>query len=139
MLRREMEQEVLQVARQSGVGVVAFSALAQGLLTQKYLNGVPEESRAARTWSASQREGIGTVRGKLQQLNAVAQGRGQTLPQMAIAWTLRFPDVTTALVGASDIDQLETRRRSEPPLQPRKSGASTRSYTVAQRRKRDCR
>ncbi len=107
MFRREMEQEVLQVARQSGVGVVAFSALAQGLLTPKYLDGVPEESRAVRRWSAPQRERIGTVREKIRQLNQVAQTRGQTLPQMAIAWTLRFPDVTSALVGASDIDQLE--------------------------------
>ena len=107
MLRREMEQEVLQVARQSGLGVIAFSALGQGLLTSRYLDGVPEESRAARRWSVPQRERIGTVREKIRQLNQVAQARGQTLSQMAIAWTLRFPDVTSALVGASDIDQLE--------------------------------
>lgn len=107
MLRREMEQEVLQVARQSGVGIVAFSALAQGLLTSKYINGVPEGSRAAKTWSAPQREGIATVRDRIRLLNEIAKARDQTLPQMAIAWTLRFADVTTALVGASDIDQLE--------------------------------
>lgn len=107
MLRREMEQGILQVARQSGVGLVAFSALAQGLLTPKYLSAVPEGSRAARSWSPAQREGISTVREQLRQLNEVAQARGQALPQMAIAWTLRFPEVTTALVGASDIDQLE--------------------------------
>ncbi|MDQ2659497.1 MAG: aldo/keto reductase [Verrucomicrobiota bacterium] len=107
MLRREMEQEVLQVARQSGLGLVAFSALGQGLLTSRYANGVPESSRAGRTWSPAQREGIGTVRERIRQLGEVAQTRGQTLPQMAIAWTLRFPDVTTALIGASDIDQLE--------------------------------
>ena len=107
MFRREIEQETLQVAHQSGVGVIAFSALAQGLLTTKYLDGMPEESRAARRWSPQQRERIATVREKVRQLAAIAQTRGQTLPQMAIAWTLRFPDVTTALIGASDIDQLE--------------------------------
>lgn len=107
MFRRELEQDVLQTAQQSGLGIVAFSALAQGLLTSKYLNEVPEGSRATRTWSAAERETIGAVRGKIRQLDEVAQARGQTLSQMAIAWTLRLPEVTSALVGASDIDQLE--------------------------------
>ena len=61
----------------------------------------------ARAWSPAQREGIASVREKVRQLAEVAKARGQTLPQIAIAWTLRFPDVTTALIGASDIDQLE--------------------------------
>ena len=107
MLRRDMEQELLQVARQSGFGIVAYSALAQGLLSSKYLTGVPEGSRGARAWSPAQREGIASMRERIRQLKQVAEARGQTLPQMAIAWALRFPDVTTALTGASDIDQLE--------------------------------
>lgn len=107
MLRREMEQGILQSARQAGIGLVAFSALAQGLLTSKYLNGVPEGSRAARNWNPAQRDGIETVREQIRQLTDVARARSQSLSQMAIAWTLRFPDVTTALIGASDIDQVE--------------------------------
>ncbi|MDQ6765640.1 MAG: aldo/keto reductase [Verrucomicrobiota bacterium] len=107
MLSREPEQEMLAAARQSGAGVVAYSALAQGLLTSRYLSGVPEGSRAARSWTSAQRDGIGAVRGKLQQLHEIAQARGQTLAQMAIAWTLRFPEVASALTGASDIEHLE--------------------------------
>ncbi|MEO5721540.1 MAG: aldo/keto reductase [Chthoniobacterales bacterium] len=108
ILRRGIEQEALPMARDLGMGVVAFSPLAQGLLSPKYLSGVPEGSRAARTWTAKQKEGLTpALREKLRQLNELAKGRGQTLPQMAIAWTLRAPEVTSALIGASDIDQLE--------------------------------
>ncbi len=108
MLRRSAEQDILPVARDLGVGVVAFSPLAQGLLSGKYQKGIPEGSRAARTWSAPKRDEIvNAVRERVRQLQELAKSRGQTLPQMAIAWTLRQPDVTTALIGASDIDQLE--------------------------------
>lgn len=108
MLRRKMEQDVLPAARETGAGVVAFSALGQGLLSGRYLDGVPEASRVAKTWSAQQREGITpALREKLRQLTEVAKARGQTLSQMAIAWALRLPEVTTALVGASDIEQVE--------------------------------
>jgi len=108
MLRRDVEREILPAARDNGVGVVAYSALGQGMLSAKYLEGVPESSRAAKRWSAPQREGITpALLEKIRQLNDVAQARGQTLPQMAIAWTLRAPEVATALIGASDIDQIE--------------------------------
>ena len=108
ILLRNIEQDVLPLARELGVGVVAFSALAQGVLTNKYLNDVPDGSRAARIWSAPQRERLTPVlREKLRQLNEVSKSRGQTLPQMAIAWALRAPEVTTALIGASEIEQLE--------------------------------
>ena len=108
MLRRDIERELLPAARDNGVGVVAFSALSQGLLSEKYLQGVPESSRATKRWSSAQREAITpAVVEKLRKLNAIAQARGQSLPQMAIAWTLRSPEVTTALIGASDIDQIE--------------------------------
>ena len=108
MLRRDIEREVLPAARESGVGVVAFSALAQGLLSTKYLQGIPESSRATKRWSAPQREAITpALVEKVRKLNDVAQARGQTLPQMAIAWTLRSPEVATALIGASDIDHIE--------------------------------
>ena len=108
MLRRGMEQEILPTARDLGLGVVAFSPLAQGVLSPKYLNGVPEGSRALRTWTAAQREGLTpALRERLRELYELAKKRGQTLPQMALAWTLRVPEVTSALIGASDVDQLE--------------------------------
>lgn len=108
MLRRDAEAELLAAARDAGIGLVAFSALGQGLLSAKYLQGIPEGSRAARRWSARERDAIASAaREKARQLTEVAKGRGQTLPQMAISWTLRRPEVTTALTGASDIDQVE--------------------------------
>jgi L-glyceraldehyde 3-phosphate reductase len=108
MLRRDVEREVLPTARENGVGVVAFSALAQGLLSEKYLAGVPESSRATRRWTPAEREAITpALVDKLRKLNEIAKARGQSLPQMAIAWTLRAPEVASALIGASDIDQIE--------------------------------
>ena len=117
LLRRELENDLLGAARQNGVGVVGFSALAQGLLTTRYLEGVPESSRAARTWTPEQRESITpTLREKIRQLNDLATSRGQSLPQMAIAWTLRNAEVTSALIGASDIDQIEENVRAVEKL-----------------------
>ncbi len=108
LLTRGIENDLLPVAREHGLGVVAFSVLAQGMLSTKYLEEIPEGSRAAKRWSPEQRAKItDTMRTRTRQLNELAQSRGQTLPQMAIAWTLRNPGVTSALVGASDIDQLE--------------------------------
>ena len=108
MLRREIEADLLGSTRDLGIGVIGFSALAHGLLSTKYLEGIPEGSRAMRRWSPAQREDISPqVREKVRQLNELAAARGQTLPQMAIAWTLRRPEVTSALIGASDIDQIE--------------------------------
>src|SRR3954447_4253942 len=107
LFRRDMEQEVLPVARQSGFGIVAYSALAQGVLSPRYFDGIPEGSRAQRRWTPAQRATLDTQREKIRLLNDLAQARGQTLSQMAIAWTLRHQDVVTALTGASDIDQIE--------------------------------
>ncbi|MDQ6860827.1 MAG: aldo/keto reductase [Verrucomicrobiota bacterium] len=108
MFRREVEPELLGSTRELGVGVVAYSVLAQGMLTTKYLDGVPEGSRAIRRWTPAERERITpAVLEKVRKLNAIAQERGQTLPQMAIAWTLRKPEVTSVLIGASGVDQVE--------------------------------
>ena len=113
MLRRGIEEDVLPVARESGVGVVAFSPLAQGLLSTKYLDGVPDDSRAAKSWSAAQKEALTPeMLEKIRRLSDIAKDRGQTLPQMALAWVLRLPEVTSALVGASSIEQIEENARA---------------------------
>ena len=98
---------LLDTVGELGLGLIAFSPLAQGLLTSKYLNGVPEGSRA--TKAPSWREGFLTdeVLERVRALNTVAQGRGQSLAQLAIAWVLRDPRVSSALVGASSVAQLE--------------------------------
>lgn len=108
MLRRELEHDAIPVARDYGAGIVAFSPLAQGLLSSKYLSGIPEGSRVARTWDEKQKGRLTPeLRQQLSDLNELAKARGQTLAQMAIVWTLLRPEVTTALVGASNLDQLE--------------------------------
>ena len=107
MLNRWVEVELLDTLETLGVGCIAFSPLAQGLLTNKYLNGTPENSRAAaensfrRTMLSN--ENIAHVRA----LNDIARRRGQSLAQMAIAWILRDPRVTSALIGARNIQQLD--------------------------------
>ncbi|MFT8781285.1 L-glyceraldehyde 3-phosphate reductase [Acetobacter orientalis] len=107
MLNRWVEVELLNTLENLGVGCIAFSPLAQGLLTNKYLNGVPENSRAAAGDSFVQTmlsdENITHVRA----LNDIAQKRGQSLAQMAIAWVLRDPRVTSALIGARNVLQLD--------------------------------
>ncbi|MCP1220405.1 L-glyceraldehyde 3-phosphate reductase [Acetobacter orientalis] len=107
MLNRWVEIELLNTLENLGVGCIAFSPLAQGLLTNKYLNGVPENSRAAAGDSFVQTmlsdENITHVRA----LNDIAQKRGQSLAQMAIAWVLRDPRVTSALIGARNVQQLD--------------------------------
>lgn len=107
MLNRWVEVELLSALESLGVGCIAFSPLAQGLLTNKYLNGVPENSRAAAGDSFVQTmlsdENIAHVRA----LNDIAQKRGQSLAQMAIAWVLRDPRVTSALIGARNVQQLD--------------------------------
>jgi L-glyceraldehyde 3-phosphate reductase len=107
MVNRWIEPELLEVLEQEGIGCIVFSPLAQGLLTDRYLNGIPEGSRAARPGSFSQAWLSDQMLAKLRGLNQLAQGRGQTLAQMALAWTLRDPRVTSALVGASSVAQLE--------------------------------
>ncbi|MEA3502481.1 MAG: L-glyceraldehyde 3-phosphate reductase [Actinomycetota bacterium] len=107
MLNRWVEDGLLDATEEEGIGVIAFSPLAQGMLTDKYLNDVPRNSRAAENDTLSR--GLLTEENltRLRELNDIAAGRGQTLAQMAIAWVLRDPRVTTALVGASRWSQIE--------------------------------
>ena len=107
MLNRWVEQGLLEVLEQEGIGCIAFSPLAQGLLTAKYLRGIPEHSRALH--DESFRKSMLSERNlaNVRALNAIAQERGQSLAQMAIAWVLRKPAVTSALVGASTWPQIE--------------------------------
>src|SRR3989441_3076456 len=107
MLNRWIEPELLEVLGQEGIGCIVFSPLAQGLLTDRYLKGVPEDSRASHPGSFSKDMLTDETLAKVRALNRLAQRRGQTLAQMALAWTLRDPRVTSALVGASGVAQLE--------------------------------
>lgn len=107
MLNRWIEGELLDALTGLGVGCIAFSPLAQGMLTNKYLNGVPEDARA--TKGRSLRETMLSPENieRIRQLNAIAQNRGQTLAQMAIAWVLRDRRITSALIGARTVAQLD--------------------------------
>jgi L-glyceraldehyde 3-phosphate reductase len=107
MLNRWIEDGLLNTLGELGVGSIVFSPLGQGMLTDRYLEGIPEGSRASQNTSLSPNMITDEVRDRLRALNDLAQGRGQTLAQMAIAWTLRDPRVTSALVGASSVQQLE--------------------------------
>jgi L-glyceraldehyde 3-phosphate reductase len=107
MFNRWIEPELLDVLGEEGVGCIAFSPLAQGLLTDRYLGGVPEGSRASRPGSLSTAQLSEQTMAKIRALNELAARRGQTLAQLAIAWVLRDPRVTSALIGASSVDQLE--------------------------------
>jgi L-glyceraldehyde 3-phosphate reductase len=107
MLNRWIEPDVLDTLGDLGVGCIGFSPLAQGVLTDKYLNGVPEGSRADRPYSLGREMLSEQMLGKIRSLNEVAGRRGQTLAQMALAWTLRDPRMTSTLVGASSVAQLE--------------------------------
>src|SRR5580698_10030355 len=101
MLNRWVETELLGVLKQEGLGCIAFSPLAQGLLTSKYLKGVPSTSRAAEDGSFQKRIVSERNLENVRSLERIAQERGQSLAQMAIAWVLRRPEVTSALIGAS--------------------------------------
>ena len=107
MFNRWIEDELLQTLADNGIGCIAFSALAQGLCTSKYLNGVPEDSRAGSEGSFDSSWITTDVLERLRGLNDIAIERGQTLAQMAIAWVLRDQRVTSALIGASSVAQLE--------------------------------
>jgi L-glyceraldehyde 3-phosphate reductase len=107
MLNRWIEDGLLNTLGELGVGCIVFSPLGQGMLTDRYLEGIPEGSRASQNTSLSPDMITDEVRERLRALNNLARGRGQTLAQMAIAWTLRDPRVTSALVGASSVKQLE--------------------------------
>jgi L-glyceraldehyde 3-phosphate reductase len=107
MLNRWIEPELLDVLGQEGVGCIVFSPLAQGVHTDKYLDGIQEGSRASRDGSLSAGSITEETLTKVRALNEVAVGRGQSLAQLALAWTLRDPRVTSAVVGASSVAQLE--------------------------------
>ncbi len=107
MLNRWIEDRLLDVLDTAGVGCIAFSPLAQGLLTDRYLNGVPEGSRAAKATSLTDSMLSEANLARVRALAGLAAARGQSLAQMAIAWTLRDPRVTSALIGASSVAQLD--------------------------------
>jgi L-glyceraldehyde 3-phosphate reductase len=107
MLNRWIEPELLDVLGELGVGCIVFSPLAQGMLTDRYLDGIPEGSRASRDGSLSPSLIDEQALAKIKALNEIAARRGQTLAQLALAWTLRDPRVTSTLVGASSVEQLE--------------------------------
>jgi L-glyceraldehyde 3-phosphate reductase len=108
MFERWIEPELLNVLAEEGVGCIPFSPLAQGLLTDRYLKGIPADSRAAKPHGFLKREAITQeTLGKIRRLNDIAATRGQSLAQMALAWVLRDSRITTVLIGASSVTQLE--------------------------------
>ncbi len=108
MLNREPEEGLLQVLEEEGIGAITFSPLAQGLLTNRYLNGIPEDSRAASINSPFLSEGrVTETLATVKELNAIAEARGQTLAEMSLAWNIRQEVVSSVLIGASKVSQLE--------------------------------
>ena len=108
MLNRWLEEGLLDAIGEEGLGCIPFSPLAQGQLTDRYLNGIPEGSRASRGTSLSPDDLTEARLATIRALNEIASRRGQSLAQMALAWTLHDPRVTSALVGASSVEQLES-------------------------------
>src|SRR5690606_34944642 len=118
MFNRWIEDGLLDVLERYGVGVIAYSPLAQGLLTDRYLEGIPEDSRAAKEHGFLKKEKITPeVLTKVRKLNDIAKERGQTLAQMALAWVLRGGRVTSVLVGASKVSQIEENVRAVENLE----------------------
>jgi L-glyceraldehyde 3-phosphate reductase len=107
MFNRWIEQGLVETASELGIGIIAFSPLAQGLLTGRYLNGVPADSRGALQGSLRPAHLAEENLARVRELNRIAAGRGQTLAQLALAWTLRTPSVVSALIGASSVEQLD--------------------------------
>jgi L-glyceraldehyde 3-phosphate reductase len=110
MLGRGIERDLVPQARRLGIGIIPFCPLASGILTDKYLGGeIPAQSRAAEKWGEEwARNNLSPERlTALNALNEMAAARGQTLAQMALAWILRLPEVTSALIGASSLAQIE--------------------------------
>jgi len=108
MFERWSEKGLLNVLEKEGIGCIAFSPLAQGLLTDKYLKGIPEDSRAAKPHGFLRKEQVtATVVKKVKQLNELAKKRGQSLAQMALAWLLKDARVTSVLIGARTVEQLQ--------------------------------
>jgi L-glyceraldehyde 3-phosphate reductase len=119
MLNRWIEDGLLDVLGEERVGCIVFSPLAQGQLTDRYLNGIPAGSRVTHSPFLTE-DGVEQNLPRIRALNEIAAGRGQTLAQMALAWTLRDPRVTSALVGASSVEQLEDNVKAlgAAPLSP---------------------
>ncbi len=107
LLNRWIEPELLDTLEREGIGCIGFSPLAQGMLTDRYLDGIPAGSRASRDDSLSPDLLTAETLGKVRALTEIAGGRGQTLAQMALAWTLRDARMTSTLAGASSVEQLE--------------------------------
>ncbi len=108
MFGREIEHGLLQTLEDEGLGCIVFSPLAQGMLTDKYLKGIPEASRVARGMPSISESDVSPDRlDKIVRLNEIARRRGQTLAQMAVAWVLRHPVMTSALIGTSSVKQVE--------------------------------
>lgn len=108
MLNRWIEPDLIEACETEGMGIIAFTALAQGLLTDRYLDGIPEGSRMSRGGSLSKNQLDDETLGKLRALNEIAEQRGQKLAQMALAWALRDERMTSLVIGASSVEQLET-------------------------------
>ena len=108
MFNRWVEPELLNTLKEEGIGCIPFSPLAQGLLTNKYLSGIPEGSRASKAYGFLKPAHITDDKlAKVNKLNEIAQSRGQTLAQMALAWVLRHESMTSVLIGASKVEQIE--------------------------------
>jgi L-glyceraldehyde 3-phosphate reductase len=107
MLDRWIEPELLEAVGDLGMGCIVFSPLAQGLLTDRYLDGIPEGSRASENWALPAERVTDTLRMTVRALSEIATSRGQSMAQLALAWTLRDPRVTSTLIGASSVSQLE--------------------------------
>lgn len=107
MFERWVEDSLLETAGELGIGLIAFSPLAQGLLTDKYLQGIPKNSRASKSWGFLQENEVEEAIEKVKELNRLAEARGQSLAQMAIAWLLKDNRMTSVLVGASSTEQLD--------------------------------
>ncbi len=112
MFDRWVEDGLLGTLEQQGVGCIAFSPLDQGMLTEKYLNGIPKNSRAAKDFTYLNEETVKNNLEKVKQLSSIAERRGQRLSQMAIAWILRQPQVASVLIGASSANQLRENVKS---------------------------
>jgi len=108
MLNRWIEADLLDALGELGMGCIVFSPLAQGMLTDRYLHGIPQDSRAAQNGSLNRKLLSDEALERIRALDEIARSRGQTLAQLALAWALRDPRVTSALIGASSVGQLET-------------------------------
>jgi L-glyceraldehyde 3-phosphate reductase len=118
IFNRWIEKGLIEVAGEEGMGIACFSPLAQGLLTDRYLDGIPADSRLGQKSEFLQEERVTKNLDRIRALNEIAKARGQSLAQMALAWVLRDERVTTAIIGASKVSQIEDNLQAveAPPL-----------------------